>query len=235
MKNIFLLLIAFCFVNSVFAQKTPVANGNTAASAKLNSGADSMQYILGAHLGQYISNNGFTISNPSLFKKGLEDAMNGKPLLVNADSVSSLMEHYQKYAIAERNGKNEKLLFEKVKVQAVMGVLPSGVCYTIIKAGTGKRPLLNDTVVIHLKGFFADGKKFEDTYPKNNPYKTTANNVIPGIKEILQIMPVGSLWRVYIPSTLAFGEKGLKDIIPPYSALIYEVELLSVTAMPEGK
>lgn len=231
MKIIALLILFFCSFCG-FAQKAAVT-GTNQGQVKLNSAEDSLQYILGAHLGQYISNNGFTISNSGFFKKGFEEALNGKPLLVNADSVPSMIEHYQKYVIAEKNGKQEKLLFEKVKVQPGMGVLPSGVCYTIIKVGAGKRPLLNDSVIIHLKGFFADGKKFEDTYPKNNPYKTVTNNVIPGIKEILQIMPVGSLWRIYIPSALAFGEKGVSGVIPPFSALIYEVELLSVTTMPE--
>ncbi|MCE9540357.1 MAG: FKBP-type peptidyl-prolyl cis-trans isomerase, partial [Bacteroidetes bacterium] len=127
---------------------------------------------------------------------------------------------------------------EKIKGQPGMGVLPSGVCYAIVKVGTGIRPQVADSVEMHLKGFMADGKQFEDTYPKNTPYKASPENVIPGMKEILQIMPAGSLWRVYIPSAMAFGEKGLTGVIPPYAALIYEVELLKVTAggnKPEGK
>ena len=124
-------------------------------------------------------------------------------------------------------------MFEKIKVQPGIGVLPSGVCYTIVKAGAGKRPQVNDSVQLHLKGFMADGKLFEDTYPKNNTYRTSPSGVIPGMKEILQIMPAGSLWRVYIPSSLAFADKGVTGLIPPYSALIYEVELLTVWEAPQ--
>ncbi|MES2285517.1 MAG: FKBP-type peptidyl-prolyl cis-trans isomerase [Bacteroidota bacterium] len=225
--------VVFLFSLNGFAQKTPVAGGNSGLPVKLNSGLDTMQYVLGAYLGQYISNNGFVISNATLFKKGLEDALNGKALSVNADSVLPMMNKYEKLSGKERNSQQEKLLFEKIKGQPGMGVLPSGVCYAIVKVGTGSRPQPTDSVEMHLKGFLADGRQFEDTYPKNTPYKTSPDNVIAGMKEILQIMPTGSVWRVYIPSAMAFGEKGLTGLIPPYAALIYEVELLKVTANPK--
>ena len=230
--------IVFLFSINGFAQKTPVTGGNSASPVKLSSGADTMQYVLGAYLGQYLNNNGFVISNPTLFKKGLEDVLNGIPLSVNADSIQPMMINYEKLGSKERNSRQEKLLFEKIKGQPGMGVLPSGVCYAIVKMGTGSRPQATDSIEVHLKGFLADGRPFEDTYPKNTPYKTSLGNVIAGMKEILQIMPVGSLWRVYIPSKMAFGEKGLPGLIPPHAALIYEVELLKVIANPpksEGK
>lgn len=230
MKKLVVAIVIFFSING-FAQKTPVTGGNSALPVKLSSGADSMQYVLGAYLGQYISNNGFVISNPTLFKKGLEDVLNGNPLSVNADSIQPLMINYEKLGGKIRNSQQEKLLFEKIKRQPGMGVLPSGVCYAIVKVGTGNRPQPTDSVEMHLKGFLADGRQFEDTYPKNTPYKTSPDNVIAGMKEILQIMPAGSVWRVYIPSAMAFGEKGLTGLIPPHAALIYEVELLKVTAV----
>jgi FKBP-type peptidyl-prolyl cis-trans isomerase FklB len=231
MKKLVIITVALFSING-FAQKPGITGGNTASSAKIVSSTDSMQYVLGAYLGQYISNNGFTITNPTLFNKGFEDAQLGKPLLVNADSIQHLMNHYEKLTAKVRSAEQEKKLFEKVKGQAGMGVLPSGVCYGIVKVGTGPRPQPSDSVELHLKGFFATGKQFEDTYPKNIPYKTTPDNVIPGMKEVLQIMPTGSVWRVYIPSAMGFAEKGLPGVIPPYSALIYEVELLKVTVNP---
>jgi FKBP-type peptidyl-prolyl cis-trans isomerase len=225
-KNIILILTVFyCII--AYSQK-PVSSEPMRLS-----GHDSLQYTLGAYLGQYIASNGFVISNPALFKKGMDDAMAGKPLLVNADSIAAMMNKYQSMFAVERGKKQEKALFESIKSQPGIGVLPSGVCYTIVKAGTGRRPQLNDSVQLHLKGFLPDGKMFEDTYPKNNTYRTSPSGVIPGMKEILQIMPAGSLWRVYIPSSLAFAEKGVSGLIPPYSALIYEVELLTVWEAPQ--
>ncbi len=232
MKKI-LVLAAILFSINGFAQKTTNTANNASLPAQLSSGNDSMQYVLGAYLGLYMNNSGFAVSNPALFKRGLEDVLNGKTLLVYTDSIPRLMNKYEKLTAKERYSQQEKGLFEKVKGQAGIGVLPSGVCYTIVKAGTGNRPQLEDSIQIHLKGFFADGRQFEDTYPKNTPYKSTPANVIPGMREVLQIMPVGSLWRIYIPSTLGFGEKGLTGVIPPYSALIYEVELLKLTVNPQ--
>lgn len=211
-----------------FAQK-PAAAVKATAPVKLSSLTDSMQYVLGAYLGQYIANTGFVINKAELFNKGMEDLLTGKPLLVPADSIPRRMEYYLKLTAKDRGIRQEKQMFENIKKQAGLGLLPSGVCYSVVKAGTGKRPSATDSVELHLKGFLADGKQFEDTYTKNIPYKTTPGSVIPGMNEVLQMMPVGSLWRVYIPAAAGFGEKGLTGLIPPYSALIYEVELLKVT------
>ena len=230
MKRIIFTSVMFISL-AVSAQKpiTPIKAANTAPAVKITTSADSIQYILGAYLGLYINTNGFVISTPAIFNKGLDDALQNKPLLVNADSIPRLLDNYLKHNTAARSALQEKQLFESIKGKPGLGILPSGVCYTIIKAGLGKRPQLTDSVQVHLKGYLAGGKQFEDTYPKNSPVKTTANTVIPGMSEILQIMPAGSLWRVYIPSALGFGEKGLAGIIPPNSALIYEVELLNVS------
>jgi FKBP-type peptidyl-prolyl cis-trans isomerase len=83
-------------------------------------------------------------------------------------------------------------------------------------------------VAIHIKGYLPEGILFEDTYTKNTPYKTTPSSLIAGMKETLQIMPVGSLWRVFIPSALAYGEKGVPGVIPAYSAVVFDVELLNI-------
>ncbi len=224
------LAVGILFSLNGFAQKPAAAEKKAPASApvKLTSLSDSMQYVLGAYIGQYIINTGIAIPKAELFNKGMDDLLLGKPLLVAADSIPRRMESYLRITSKERGIKIEKQMFENIKKQAGLGLLPSGVCYSIVKTGTGKRPMPTDSVELHLKGFLADGKQFEDTYPKNVPYKTTPNNVIPGMNEILQMMPTGSLWRVYIPSAAGFGEKGLPGLIPPYYALIYEVELLKV-------
>ena len=230
LQLVILIVVLFVF-KPVFAQKAPASVATS--TVKLSSATDSLQYILGAYLGQYIVSNGFTVTNPALFKRGLDDAMIGKQTTVHPDSLQPMINKYQLVYAAERGKQQETAMFELVKKAPGLGVLPSGVCYNIMKAGTGKRPQLMDSVQLHLKGFFPDGRLFEDTYPKNTPYRTSPNGVIAGIREILQIMPAGSIWRVYIPSSLAFGEKGVTGLIPPYTALIYEVELLTVTEMPQ--
>ncbi|MGA1978270.1 MAG: FKBP-type peptidyl-prolyl cis-trans isomerase [Bacteroidales bacterium] len=207
---------------------TPAKPQQTQAIIKLTNAADSSQYILGAYLGQYLNANGIAVTKPDIFLRGMDDVLSKKQLLVNSDSIPKRMNEYLKSMVMERNQAIEKQLFENVKGQPGVGVLPDGVCYIIVKAGTGLRPVTTDSVSIHIKGYLPEGKLFEDTYAKNTPYKTTPSNLIPGMKEILQIMPAGSLWRVFIPSALAYGEKGVQGIIPAYSAVVFDVELLNI-------
>jgi len=192
----------------------------------LSSPTDSLQYTLGAYLGAWITNNGFMVSNPEVFRKGMDDVLLNKTLLIDAASVATKLDGYQKRLISERSSQQEKLLFENVKGKDGVGMLPSGVAYVILKAGTGIRPQLNDSVLIHVKGFLPDGKPFEDTYAKKAPLRVIPAGLIPGMSQALQIMPVGSIWRLIIPSALAYAERGVPGLIPAYSALIFEVELI---------
>ena len=218
-----LALIISASLNAQTRQIKPVPE----KPLRLVTPSDSLQYTLGAYLGQWITNNGFTVTNPELFRKGMDDVLLNKPLLVNSASVAARLDNYQKRLISARSAQQEKLLFENVRGKAGVGALPSGVAYIIMKAGTGSRPQMTDSVLIHVKGFLPDGKVFEDTYAKKSPLKVTPATLIPGMNEILQIMPIGSTWRLFIPSALGYAERGVPGLIPAYSALIFEVELIS--------
>jgi len=228
MKKLFFLLLILVPAFLYGQQKTVSVQSKTQTTFKLTNGLDSSQYILGAYLGQYLSANGIAITKPDLFIKGMDDVLTGKKLLVNSDSVPKRMNEYMNQMVMERNRALEKQLFTNVKGQPGIGTLPDGVCYAIVKAGTGLRPLLTDSVSIHVKGYLPEGKIFEDTYAGNKPFKTTPATLIPGLKETLQIMPAGSLWRIYIPSALAYGDKGVAGAIPPYSAVVFDIELLNI-------
>ena len=213
--------LSFCLVS--VAQTRPV---KPAVSLKLTTPNDSLQYTLGAYLGQWITNNGFTVTNSDLFTKGLNDVLLNKTLLVPAAQVAPRLDSYQKRLISARSARQEQILFQNVRNQSGVGALPSGVNYVIMKAGTGMRPQAADSVLINVKGFLPDGKIFEDTYAKKTPLRGTPATFIPGLNEALQIMPVGSTWRVIIPSALAYGANGVAGLIPANSALIFEVELM---------
>ena len=122
----------------------------------------------------------------------------------------------------------EEQLFESLKGKAGVGVLPDGVHYIVAEKGTGVRPTLKDTVVIHAVGVFPDGTKFEDTQEKGQPITIVTENLIPGLKEVLPLMPEGSVWRVFIPSMLGYGSAGLPNKVPPYMALVFDIQLLEV-------
>jgi FKBP-type peptidyl-prolyl cis-trans isomerases 1 len=224
-----LIILLFLLPVMVQAQQKSVSTTSKAQTAiKLTNRVDSSQYIIGAYLGQYLNSNGISITKPDIFIKGMDDVLKNKKLLVNADSIPKRMNEYMGKIVIERGRVIEKQLFENVKGKPGVGTLPDGVCYAIVKAGTGLRPLVTDSISIHVKGYLPEGKIFEDTNTGNKPFKTTSAALIPGLKETLQIMPVGSLWRIYIPSALAYGEKGVAGAIPPYSAVVFDIELLDI-------
>ena len=233
MRQIISTIIALA-ISTVLLSQTQQKPAQTAvktpqqAQLKLTNELDSSQYVLGAYLGQFLNANGITVTKPDIFLKGMDDVLSNKKLLVNADSVPKMMNGFMSKMVMERNMALEKQLFANVKGQPGIGAFPDGVCYAIVKAGTGARPLLNDSISIHVKGYLPEGKIFEDTYTGNKPLKTVPANLIPGLKESVQIMPAGSLWRVYIPSALAYGEKGVTGAIPPYSAVVFDIELLNI-------
>lgn len=232
-KVLTITFLAVLLTSGVYAQqpqtqKTGNTQTKTQPVVKLTSAADSSQYILGAYLGQFLVTNGISITKADLFIKGMDDVIGGKPLMVNADSIPKRMNEFLTQTNIERSRALEKQLFDAVKGQQGVGTLPSGVCYVIIKVGTGPRPQVTDSLTAHVKGYLPDGRLFEDTHPKNAPLRSTPANLIPGLRESLQIMPEGSTWRIYIPSSQAYAEKGVQGIIPPFSAIVFDVELIKV-------
>lgn len=106
--------------------------------------------------------------------------------------------------------------------------LPDGLKYKIIKAGTGEKPKLDSTVIVNYEGTLVDGTKFDSSYDRNEPAQFQVSQVIPGWIEALQLMPVGSVWQIYIPASLAYGEAGVPPIIGPNQPLIFKVELIGI-------
>ena len=106
--------------------------------------------------------------------------------------------------------------------------LPSGVQYSVLKEGTGKQPSLSDTVKAHYKGALLDGKEFDSSFKRNQPFTAPLRSLIKGWQEVLPLMKEGSHWRLWIPSDLAYGDRGAGADIPGGATLVFEVELLSV-------
>ena len=106
--------------------------------------------------------------------------------------------------------------------------LPSGVQYLILKEGSGSQPSLSDTVKAHYKGALLDGKEFDSSFKRNQPFTAPLRSLIKGWQEVLPLMKEGSHWRLWIPSDLAYGEKGAGADIPGGATLVFEVELISI-------
>lgn len=228
MKIIILSLIALLITISTFAQQTNKPANATQEVIKLTSSADTLQYALGAFIGQWMVKNSFEVQNATLFLKGLDDVLQNRPLAVTDSTIAPIVSAYQLSTQNERSRQLEEQLFASLKGKAGIGVLPSGVHYIIIEKGTGVRSNALDTIVFNAKGIFPDGTVFEDTYQKKQPINNIISNLIPGLNEAIQLMPVGSVWRIFIPSALAYGSAGLPNVIPPYTALVFDISLIEI-------
>ncbi|PLX20721.1 MAG: peptidylprolyl isomerase, partial [Marinilabiliales bacterium] len=177
---------------------------------------------------QWMVKNNLQVTNANIFLKGMDDALSNKTLAVADSSIAPIVSAYQMTAQMDRSKLLEEQLFASLKGKAGVGVLPSGVHYIVIEKGAGSRPNASDTIVFHAKGVFPDGTLFEDTYQKNQAITNVASNLIPGLNEAMQLMPVGSTWRIFIPSALAYGSAGIPGKVPPYSALVFDIKLLEI-------
>jgi len=230
LKPILFGLAALLFTISISAQQqlAKTAAVPQTSVVKLTTSADTLQYTLGAFIGQWLAKNGFTVTNPVLYKRGMDDVMQNKPLSVTDSTIVRRIAAYQLSTQNERNRQMEEQLFAALKGKPGVGALPDGVHYIVIKAGTGIRPTAKDSVVINAIGVFPDGTVFEDTFQKKKEITTLTSAFIPGLNEAIQLMPEGSVWRIFVPSALAYGPAGLPNLIPSNSALVFDISLMTV-------
>lgn len=222
-------LFAILFSFGVSAQqKTTPQVGPNAQVVKLATKADTLQYAEGVATGQWMVRNNFEVTNASLFLKGMDDVLHKKPLAISDSVIQKMINEYQLTTQIEKSKLLEEQLFATLKGKTGIGVLPNGVHYIVRRQGEGVRPSAKSTVLINAIGVLPDGTIFEDTYKKKQPITATINTLIPGLNEAVQLMPVGSVWRVFIPSALGYGAQGLQNLVPPYSALVYDIELIEI-------
>jgi FKBP-type peptidyl-prolyl cis-trans isomerase len=228
-KTTIVTFVTFLLTVSILAQQ-PAAKPSpaTTPAVKLTSAADTLQYTLGAFFGQWMVKNGFTVTNQSLFKRGMDDVLQKKPLALADTIITPLIASYQQLIQNTRSRQLEEQLFAALQGKPGVGVLPNGVHYIVIKSATGIRPTPADSVVINAIGVFPDGTVFEDTFQKKKPITTLTSSLIPGLSEAIQLMPVGSVWRIFVPSVLGYGPGGLQNVIPPNSALVFDLTLMEV-------
>lgn len=209
-------------------QPSSKASPQSPAAVKLLTAADTVQYSLGAYVGQWLQKSGFRVTNQALFQRGIDDVLQNRKLAIADTIIAPLVASYQLTVQNARSKALEEQLFAGLKGRPGVGALPNGVHYIVVKMGTGIRPLSKDTVVFNTIGIFPDGTVFEDTYQKKQAIITLTANLIPGLAEAIQLMPEGSTWRIFIPSVLAYGPSGRPGIVPPNTALVFDVNLLEV-------
>ncbi|MCM2356765.1 MAG: FKBP-type peptidyl-prolyl cis-trans isomerase [Geobacteraceae bacterium] len=198
---------------------------------------DKVNYAIGVNIVGNIRQQGVAI-DLDLVMQGMKDAYSGGKLLLPDEEVRKGIDQYQTAvrqkrsqlmtkAAADSRKEGEAFLAANGKKEGVV-TLPSGLQYKIIKTGDGKKPTDDDTVACHYRGSFINGKEFDSSYRTGKPAAFKVSGVIPGWREALKLMPVGSTWRLFVPSGLAYGERGKSGSIGPNVTLVFEVELLAI-------
>ena len=192
---------------------------------------DKVSYALGLSIGNNFQNSGIKKLQVEDFVKGLEDVLGEKQPAISYEEAKQVINDYFMKLQQERLEINKQAGAEFLEInrhKAGVVELPSGLQYEILKQGTGAKPSASDKVKCHYHGTLINGTVFDSSVQRGQPATFGVSQVIPGWVEALQLMPVGSKWRLFIPSNLAYGEHGAGDVIEPNSTLIFDVELLDI-------
>lgn len=215
MKHIAFALIACFFTTAISAQTNRM---------------DSISYSLGVLFAQNLKQQGMTKVDHEKLAQGLADALKGQETTDVNTANAMVQKHFQGLGLAKATAakvEGEAFLAENAK-RAEVKVTDSGLQYEVLKPGNGKYPTATQTVKVHYHGTLIDGTVFDSSVDRGETIEFPLNRVISGWTEGLQLMQEGAKYRFFIPYNLAYGERGSQPKIPPYSALIFDVELFEV-------
>lgn len=211
---------------------TPSPTGSAFTNQK-----DKASYALGMNIGNGLRQQSVDL-DPSLISQGIKDALAGGKTLLTADEARAALMQFQndmkakqeeKMKQAAETNKNEGEAFLAAnKTKEGVVALPSGLQYKVLTQGTGPKPALSDTVVCNYRGTLINGEEFDSSYKRGQPATFPVGGVIKGWTEALQLMPMGSKWQLFVPSGLAYGERGSGNQIGPNATLVFEVETISI-------
>jgi FKBP-type peptidyl-prolyl cis-trans isomerase FklB len=230
--------------------QTSAAKAHSATAAKtpvpltLKTQKDKFSYALGMKMGQNLGKQSVPV-DPAILARGLRDGLaGGKTLLTDEEAQAALKATQDDLRakqqaktqqaeeatkkVAEVNKKEGETFLAENKAKDGVVTLASGMQYKILKEGTGPKPTTSDSVVCNYQGTLINGKEFDSSYKRGQPATFPVTGVIKGWTEALQLMPVGSKWQLFIPSDLAYGDRGAGADIGPGATLVFEVELLSI-------
>ncbi len=229
----------FIALTAVIAFMVSSCSMNSLKSAKLKTENDTLSYAIASNIYNQLAVDSISL-NPAVVAKAFIDSKNGK-VLMTEEEINAFMQAYvakRQQAQAEQEAEinramfkdyiaeNEKFLAEN-KLKPGINTTASGIQYEVIKMGTGEKPTAESTVKVHYTGSLIDGTVFDTSIGKD-PLEFPLSGVIPGWTEAVQLMPVGSKFRIWLPAELAYGSSAMGETIKPFSTLIFEVELLDI-------
>ena len=190
-------------------------------------------YGIGLQIGQQLAGSGMDVEAEAV-ARGIFDVLNNNPPAIDINEVTKALQELGQRAEAAQaeafkalEAENQAFLEENKKAAGVV-VTDSGLQYEILTEGNGAKPTAESTVRVHYTGSLIDGTVFDSSVKRGTPAEFPVGGVIKGWTEALQLMPVGSKWRLTIPHNLAYGERGAGASIPPFATLVFEVELLDI-------
>ncbi len=191
--------------------------------------SESIGYFLGVSVGQQMSQNGFELGDIHIesMLAGFKDGINKTEASMSDDELRATQEKIQQLLETRVRKKGVDFLAANAKKEGVKD-LGGGLQYKVLTAGTGESPAATDTVKVHYTGTLIDGEVFDSSVQRGEPATFRVNQVIKGWQTALQKMKVGDKWMLYIPSDLAYGERGSQGAIGPHEVLVFEVELLEI-------
>ncbi len=205
----------------------------TAQAADLDTDKEKFSYAVGVQIALSLRHDGPHFDVDAL-TQAIEDVLAGAPLKLTPEEMKLAFNTFQQQRqeerrrLAEINARKGREFLAANGKKAGVVTLPSGLQYQVIKKGSGKKPGLEDTVVVNYRGTFINGQEFDSSYQRGEPATFTVGQVIQGWQEVLPLMPVGSHWKVFIPAELAYGERGAGNDIGPNETLIFDIELLAI-------
>ncbi len=226
--KLILLFMAFCIT---------YANAQVDKKLKLKSTEDSLSYCIGISIGNGLKSQKITGLNPQIIANAMDWAIKGDSIKFSKEKAESFIRDYfakKQGGVAAENLKKANAFLADNKKKPGVIELPSGLQYTVITEGTGPIPTDSNTVKTNYKGTLIDGTVFDSSYDRGEPAEFPVNGVIPGWTEALKLMKTGSKWKLFIPPSLAYGERSPGGVIGPNELLIFELELLEVTQV-EGE
>ncbi|MBI5328030.1 MAG: FKBP-type peptidyl-prolyl cis-trans isomerase [Deltaproteobacteria bacterium] len=220
------------------------AQVNAGDNTVLKNEKDKISYGIGLSIGSNFKGQSVDI-NPDVLLRGIKDALSGSKPLMTEKEIQEIMAAFQKEmtakqaermkVLAEKNKKDGEAFLTENKKKDGVKTTSSGLQYKIIKAGSGAKPKTTDSVTVNYRGTLIDGKEFDNSYKRGEPATFSLNGIIPGWVEALQLMPVGSKWQLFLPPSLAYGERGTGREIGPNTALIFEIDLVSINSATKSE
>ncbi|HEY6193345.1 MAG TPA: FKBP-type peptidyl-prolyl cis-trans isomerase [Bacteroidota bacterium] len=221
----------------VMALVLMACQGNTQEKVQIKTQKDSVSYGIGMNIANNFKRQSVDI-DPLVFTQAVKDVMSGGKTLMTEDQATDALAGLQQRMMAsqaermktlgDKNKKDGEAFLAENKKKPGVVTTASGLQYKIMKAGTGPKPTLSQTVTVNYKGTLIDGTEFDSSYKRGQAVTRAVSGWIQGWVEALQLMPVGSKWQLFVPPSLAYADQPAGPLIGPNSTLVFELELISV-------